>query len=437
MIAMKLSEFLKKKKIKESDLVQAASDGETLEGYIIPNRNEEILMLKLKNGYNAGIEISKIKTIKKSGDGKSVGKAKTIEVKKNPGLPTISILHTGGTIASRVNYQTGGVYASFKVEDFITMFPEITKIANIESVFVSNMMSEDMLFSDYKKIAKAVAEEIKKGAKGVIIGHGTDTLAFTAAALSFILENCTIPVIVVGAQRSTDRGSTDAAENLVCAAEFIARSGFAGVAICMHETSDDKNCVILPACKTRKMHSSRRDAFKAINDSPIARVNFETREIKFLKELPKQGGKFLLKDKMENKVALLKTHPEMKPEQFLAFKKMKGLVIEGTGLGHAPVNTKENQKNFLALKQLLKKGVVIAMTTQCLYGRVHPTIYTNLRKLSEAGIIFCEDMLPETAFVKLAWLLGNYKNKEEIKRLMATNLRGEISERTPMDSTAE
>jgi glutamyl-tRNA(Gln) amidotransferase subunit D len=432
-----IKEFLKKNKLKESDFVQLQAGESTLEGYIIPSREENILMLKLKNGYNAGIEISKIKSIKKIGESKSVAKAATVTITKNPALPTISILHTGGTIASRVNYQTGGVYASFKVEDFITMFPEITKIANIESVFVSNMMSEDMLSSDYQKMAKAIAQEIKKGSKGIIIGHGTDTLAHTAAALSFMLENCPIPILIVGAQRSTDRGSTDAAENLICAAEFIARTDFAGVAVCMHETSDDKNCVVLPGTKTRKMHTSRRDAFKAINDNAIARINFETREITYLKSnYQKAIGKFLLREKLEKKVALLKTHVDMIPQQFLLFKSHKGLIIEATGLGHAPTNTKENEKNFAAIKQLLKKGVIVCMASQCLYGRVHPTVYTNLRRLSEAGVVFCEDMLAETAMMKLKWLLANYKNKEEIKKLMQTNLRGEINDRTQLDSVA-
>ncbi|MBI2530193.1 MAG: Glu-tRNA(Gln) amidotransferase subunit GatD, partial [Candidatus Diapherotrites archaeon] len=290
-----------------------------------------------------------------------------------------------------------------------------------------------------KKIAGAVANEIKQGTRGIIIGHGTDTLAYTSAALSFMLENLNVPVILVGAQRSSDRGSSDAAMNLLCAAEFIAKTDFVGVAICMHDASDDGCCAILPATKTRKMHTSRRDAFRAINDTAIARINYKTKEIGFLKKdyaKRNANAKLALRDGFEDKVGLIKTHPNMHAAEFEFYKKQKysGLVIEGTGLGHMPVGiSEENLKIRKALQSLIKSGCVVAMAPQCLYGRVHPTVYTNLRILSGMGVIFCEDMLPETAFIKLAWLLGNY-GKEKAKKLLAQNLRGEITPRTEFET---
>ena len=279
-----INEFLKKNKVKEGDIVEITEEkGNVMKGTIIPSK-ENVLALKLENGYNVGISSEKIKSVKKTGAGKTVGKAKTVEIKKKPGLPTISILHTGGTIASRVDYKTGGVYAAFGAEDLFTMFPELEKIANFNSRLVTNIMSEDIRFKDYQTIAKAITEEIKKGVKGIIIGHGTDTLAVTATALAFMFENIPIPVLVVGSQRSSDRGSSDAAMNLTCAANFIAKSDFAGVAICLHHHESDTECAILPACKTRKLHTSRRDAFKAVNDTPIALVEYKTANIKFLKK---------------------------------------------------------------------------------------------------------------------------------------------------------
>jgi glutamyl-tRNA(Gln) amidotransferase subunit D len=252
----------------------------------------------------------------------------------------------------------------------------------------------------------------------------------TAAALAFIFENLPIPVLMVGAQRSSDRGSSDAAMNLICASEFIAKTDFKGVALCMHEHTADESCVILPATKTRKMHTSRRDAFKAIDDEPIARIEYKTRKINFLKEHAKPNGKLSMKNKFEDKVAIIRTYPNMKPHLFDAVTEngYKGLVLEATGIGQAPTNVKENLPNYEALKRFIKQGGIVVLTSQCIFGRVHADIYTNCRRLKDIGIIFGEDMLTETAFIKLAWLLGNYK-PEEAKKLVTQNLRGEINPR--------
>ncbi len=433
---MKKSAFLNKHKIAEGDIIELSVGNDLLIGTIVPSKSDSLIALKLNSGYNTEIDIKKIKSVKKKSKGKTVGKPKTAKVEEKKGLPSISILHTGGTIASRVNYKTGGVIAAFSADDLLTMFPELEEIANFESTLVSNIMSEDMNFAYYGKLVNAIEKEIKKGAKGIILGHGTDTLGYTAAALSFALENCPVPVMLVGAQRSSDRGSSDAAMNLICAAKFIAKTDFAGVAICMHHSTDDEICAVLPACKTRKMHTSRRDAFKAVNDSPIALVDYKSGKINFLKKnYAKKRGTFKAMPKFEEKVGLLKSHPSMKLIEIDFFRKnkYKGLVIEGTGLGHTTVTIKKFEDNIKAIKNLIKSGCVVCMTSQCLFGSVHPSIYTNIRKLSEIGVVYCKDLLPETAFVKLAWLLANYK-KSEVAELMGQNLRGEINERISMDS---
>ena len=218
-----------------------------------------------------------------------------------------------------------------------------------------------------------------------------------------------------------------AVQNLICAAEFIKQTDFVGVAICMHETSNDARCSILSPTKTRKMHTSRRDAFKVINDEPIAFVDYSTRKIHFSdKEYQKQGN-CILKKKMESNVGLLKSYPSMGTELFKFFTSTyKGFVIEGTGLGHAPTNFGDNEKNYELLKKYIAEGGIVAITSQCLFGAVNANVYTNLRRLAEIGCIFCHDMLPETAYVKLAWLLGNY-SIDETKKLLSENLRGEIN----------
>jgi glutamyl-tRNA(Gln) amidotransferase subunit D len=421
---------------KPGDKVKITTKNKTYEGLLMPNEETTNVVVKLDTGYNMGIDKSKIKTIKVIKKQCS-SKSKPFKIKKDSNKPTIAVLHTGGTIASKVDYGSGGVIASFSSDDLIEMFPELKSIANIEAKLISNMMSEDIRFSHYKQIAKAIAEQIKNKVNGVIVGHGTDTLAVTAAALSFVFEKLPIPVIFVGSQRSTDRGSTDGAMNLICAAEFISKTDFAGVAVCMHENTNDNNCVILPATKTRKMHTTRRDAFKAINTKPIATINYNTKKIKFLtKKYNKKdkGHHFLLKDKFEEKVGVLRTYPNMGREVIDVFTKngYKGIVLETTGLGQAPTNIKENLPNYEALKAFIKKGGVIVLTSQCIFGRVHEDVYTNCRRLKDIGIIYGEDMITETAHVKLSWLLGNYDAKEA-KKLIITNLRGEITKRTGTD----
>jgi len=238
-----------------------------------------------------------------------------------------------------------------------------------------------------------------------------------------MLENLPLPVILVGAQRSSDRGSSDAYLNLISAVRFIAETDFSGVAICMHENKNDENCLISPACKTRKLHSSTRDAFKPVNAKPVARIG---EKIEFLSEYLKKdkNRKLNLKTRLEERVGILKIHPNMQPEEISCFKNYKGLVIEGTGLGHAPVSN-GNEEVFEALKKL-SKTCVIVMTSQTIFGRVNMNVYSTGRKLQEIGIISGKDMLTETAFIKLAWLLGNYSQKET-RKLVTKNLRGEIS----------
>ena len=429
---MNLRDFLQKHSLSEGQLVKITDGEKQFTGYILPapEKGGNILRLKLKSGYNVGVAVNDSFHAQKLGEEKKVGKQQKAAAKQNLSLPKIAILHTGGTIASRVNYSVGGVKASFDAEDLLTIFPELFSIAQIDSVFVANMMSEDMRITDYQKISHAVFEQVKKGAKGVIIGHGTDMLGYSAAALAFELENCPIPVLIVGAQRSSDRGSSDAAMNLICAATFISKTEFKGVAVCMHNSSADDECAILPATKVRKMHTSRRDAFKAVNDTPIALVNYSTKEIKWLRDkapFENASGEFKVLSKFEEKVGILKMHPFVseKELEFYWKEKYHGLIIEATGLGHTPV--RENDSFVLKIKELVDSGCVVGITSQCLYGRVNPQVYTNLRKVASTGAIYREDMLPETALIKLSWLLGNF-GKEKAKELLAVNLRGEIGE---------
>jgi len=424
---------------KAGDRVKVITKKKIFEGILMPNKESGSVIIKLDNGYNAGVNKKNIKKIEKIKGGKKIEIKYKKKFSRKKGLPNITILHTGGTIASKVDYKTGGVFSSFRPEDILSMFPELADIANFDSKLIANMWSDDLRFKHFELIAKAIEKEVKKGIDGIIIGMGTDNLAVASAAMAFVVESSPIPIIFVGAQRSSDRGSSDAAMNLICAAEFIAKTDFAGVAICMHENTNDKTSAILPPCKTAKLHSSRRDAFKAVNDMIIARIYYDSKKIEFVKKdyLKKGKKKIVIKPKMEEKVGLLKIHVNMFPEQFEFFKGYKGLVIEGTGLGHTPGQVPNelcdiHKKIYPAIKRVIDSGCIVVMTTQCLFGKVHMHVYSKGVDLVNLGIIPGEDMLPNTAFVKLAWLLGNYP-KEKVKELITKNLRGEINKRIELD----
>ncbi|MDP3734350.1 MAG: Glu-tRNA(Gln) amidotransferase subunit GatD, partial [Nanoarchaeota archaeon] len=415
------------------DRIKVITKKETIEGMLMPTFDKNVVLIKLDNGYNVGFpkkEVTKITVITKSKEKKQ--KRASLAVKK--GLPTIAILHTGGTIASKVDYRTGGVSADFKPEELVALFPELKDIANINSELIAQMWSDDLRFKHFAVIAKAIEKQVKSGVDGIIIGMGTDNLAVASAALSFIVEKSPVPIIFVGAQRSSDRGSSDAAMNLVCALEFIIKTDFGGVAICMHQSAADDFCTILPACKTAKLHSSRRDAFKAVNTGILATVNYRTKEVKMMQhDYPRKADSLILKPKMEEKVGLLKIHINMVPEQFTFYKKYKGVIIEGTGLGHTPGQVPNpeaaiHKKIYPALQELHNNGCVVVMTTQSLFGGVNLNIYDKGRDLLTLGVVSGKDMLANTAFVKLAWLLGNYP-REKCRELMSQNIRGEINER--------
>jgi glutamyl-tRNA(Gln) amidotransferase subunit D len=296
------------------------------------------------------------------------------------------------------------------------------------------MMSENMRFAHYNILAKEVEKEVKKGVDGIIITHGTDTMHYSSAALSFALENISVPVLLVGAQRSSDRGSSDAALNLLSAAYFMSESDFTGVGMCMHENIDDTTCLIIAGTKARKMHTSRRDAFRPINSTALARVDFANKSVEKMKSYHAQNsGKCSLKlFKEDLKVGLLKAHTNMYAQEFSAYSSFDGLVVEGTALGQLPnavvdEHTKESGKILDEIKKLTKKMPVV-MASQCLYGRIDMNVYSEGRTNMQAGILGnYSDMTSETTFIKLAWLLSNHKN--DVAKLITKNLRGEISER--------
>ncbi|MDP3728268.1 MAG: Glu-tRNA(Gln) amidotransferase subunit GatD [bacterium] len=401
-----------------------------MQGVVLPSSTKKTFVLKLSSGYNVGIPRKKVKTISLVEKMKAAKEKEIKKIAHSVKKKTIAILHTGGTIASKVDYETGAVVAKYSPEEIVDMFPELEQLVNIRSRLISNMSSDDMRFSHYNTMAKEVAKEIKDGADGIIITHGTDTIASSSAALSFILENLPVPVLFVGSQRSSDRGGTDAFLNLMSAVYFMLESDFAEVGLCMHKGLSDDLCVILPGLKCRKMHSSRRDAFHAINAEPYAEVHFLEKKIHILDHSYAKKSKKELQLKLfkEVKIGWLRSRPQMFASEVKALSKYHGLLLEGTGLGHMPIGSdKENEKILAELKKLCKKMPVV-MSVQTISGRIDMNVYSPGRTLLDIGVLGnYSDMHPETAYIKLAWLVSNYP--KEVSQKMEENIRGELRNR--------
>jgi len=399
----------------EGKRVRVRAKGKIFEGIAMPS-STGAFVLKLDSGYNIGLEdydIIEVFDIEKA-------EIPLPSHKKRKDLPTVKIISTGGTIASKVDYRTGAVTSQFSAQEIAADVPELIDICNVDAELLYNILSENMNPTKWMELSEEVYKAIKKGYEGVIVTHGTDTLAYSASALAFMLST-SVPIVFVGSQRSSDRPSSDAAINLVCAAK-TAISDLGEVVIVMHGSTSDEFCCIHRGVRARKNHTSARDAFRSINNPPLGIVNGG---IKWISERFRRNQRELeLKNKMEDKVALIKFYPGMKPEivDFYHENGYRGFVIEGTGLGHTSTDWIDTFKR-------VTEDSVVVMTSQCLWGRVCDRVYDTGRDLLKAGVIEGEDMLPEVAMIKLMWLLGNY-DVEEAKSLVQRNLVGEINPTT-------
>ncbi len=419
--------ILEEKNIKEGDIIKIETKKGEYIGRLMPRTyyNPDVVVIKLDNGYNIGISFDDITSIEKIQERERIERVEEEKIEKLPGKPEIAILSTGGTIASKVDYRTGGVEPLMTASDLFRYVPELKEIGNIEPKTIMKVFSENMHLEYYEKLSEEIYKEIKNGRDGIIVAHGTDTMHYSSSAMSFALQNLPIPIVFVGAQRSSDRGSSDAGINLISSAVFSTQD-VAGVFVVMHEGIGDETCLSHLGTRVRKMHTSRRDAFQSINTKPVARIFWRERKVEFInKEFVLTRNKdreVEKKNKFEKKVGLVKIYPGISGEIIDLFvdKKYRGLVIEGTGLGHAPEYIFESIKNAA-------ENMIVCMTSQTIYGRVNMNVYSTGRDLLKMGVIPCE-MIPETTFVKLSWALGNY-NEDEAKTILKKNIAGEIFER--------
>ena len=428
-------EILRRLKIanaKIGDIIKITTiSGEVFEGALFPRSeygNPDHVVLKLRNGYNIGIHYEKTETIQVVGEGQKPHFTRPPPPPKNAGLPRVAIISTGGTIASRVDYRTGAVQPALTAEDLASVVPELSSIAVVEADILFSELSENVTPSQWKTLAEEIAKKIRTGIAGVVVSQGTDTMHYTSAALSFALQHLPVPVLLVGAQRSSDRPSSDAASNLTGAIALAAKADLGAVGVTMHQNLSDRYIVAHRGARVRKCHTSRRDAFKSINSEPLAKYDLQTGQIAYSEDHPKRtmGHDLVVKPEFDQHAALLKFYPGFNPEIIDAAVKAgaRGIVLEGTGLGHV------SKYCYNALRNAIKSDVPVFMTSQTIWGRVDMNVYVTGRDLLNIGVVPLEDMISETALVKLMWILGHTRSIDKIREAMLNPVAGEITPRT-------
>ncbi len=401
------------------------------DGTVLPrseNDDDLHIVLKIVTGYNIGIDIRTILEMEETGYKKANYKIPEKEFPYTPNLPKVKLFGTGGTIASRLDYRTGAVIPAFSPGELYGAVPELADICNLTTEKIFAVFSENMGPKQYMTLAKAIGKEIENGVEGIVIGHGTDTLHHTGAALTFMVQNSPVPIVLVGSQRSSDRPSSDAALNLMHATYAAGHGDIAEVMVCMFGPTSDEYGLLHKGTRVRKMHSSYRSTFRTIGDTPLAMVSRKgITHIKQEYNHRRKDRNVKIMPYFSDKVTMLYYYPAMKPDIIDSMVEMgyKGIVIVGTGLGHV------NKELYPAIERAQAKGVCMYMTLQTIWGYVHMFVYDTGRDMMAKGIIPAGNMLPEVAFIKLGWALGQTDDPEEVKRIMLTPINDDITEREP------
>ena len=427
-------EKLKENQVRVWSDVEADTLRGAFRGVVLPRSetaDDRHIVLKLESGYNVGLAVENITSMRELGRREAHYKIPESEFPYDPARPNVTLLGTGGTIASRLDYRTGAVIPAFSPGELYGAVPELADICNLKTEKLFGVFSENMGPVQWKGTAEAIGREIEAGADGIVIGHGTDTMHHTAGVLSFMVQNSPVPIVMVGSQRSSDRPSSDAAFNLRAASTTAAYSDIAEVMVCMYGPTSDRYCLLHRGTRVRKMHSSTRSTFRTIADIPLAMVdpinkpNFTPLRKDYKKR--RKDRDVVIDTAFEERVAMVYYYPNMHPDMIdsLVDKGYRGIVIAGTGLGHV------NKPLYPALKRATEEGVHVYMTVQTLWGYTQMYVYDTGRDLLEMGVQPADNMLPEVAYVKLAWVLGHTQNREEVHNMMLTPIAGETTEREP------
>ena len=329
-------------------------------------------------------------------------------------MKKILFLSTGGTIASSPSAQ--GIVPSYSADELLDAFPLIGKMCWVDAKSIMNIDSTNMQPEDWLTIAKHTYEGLSTH-DGVVIGHGTHTLAYTASALSFMLQDLRKPVILTGSQIALSEEGTDAGRNLLDA--FITACGnLSGVYVVF-------NRMIIRGTRTSKVKSKSPDAFHSINYPYIGRVFNNSVEYLYRSSIPTSGGLKLV-TRICSLVFLLKLIPGTPAELFDALMGIgyKGIIIESYGVGGVPTLG----RNLVPkIREMLDRRVCVAIATQSLYNGTDLSINATGRTVLELGVIPGHDMTTEALVTKMMWALGQTDDPEEVRRIMLTNYADELT----------
>lgn len=424
-----LRERLVREKVQTWSKVKITKGKARYEGVLLPRSQhtaDDYVTLKVDTGYNLGVLIDKNAKIEITGQQKGHYQLPQIDVEADKQLPNVTLLGTGGTVASRLDYRTGAVLPAFTPEELFSAVPELVSTVNLTPKTLYKILSENFRPEYWIKTAEAIAKEIESGVQGVIIGHGTDTMCVTGCALAYFLRNLPVPVVLVGSQRSSDRPSSDGPRNILYAATLAGHENFAEVVVCMHGSTSDSYNLIHRATRCRKMHSSRRDTFRTLDDIPLGKIE-ESGVTWFKNDVrPRSPAEdFCLDTKIDTRVGMLYSYPGMNPDILDSMVDLgyHGIIIIGTGLGHVGTDM------FPALERCQEEEIPVVLVVEPLFGYVQLRVYETGRDMLARGIIEGGNMLPSAAYTKLIWVLGHTRNVDEVKRLMQTSIAGEITDR--------
>jgi len=325
----------------------------------------------------------------------------------------ILLLTTGGTIAS----MPGGEGLEPHRSD--VMERELNQLRTYYDITVRDVMcldSSNIRPEEWQLIARRIFEE-RAGYDGIVVSHGTDTMAYTASAVTFMLPNIDLPVVFTGSQLPLADMLSDGPDNLRTAFAMAA-SGCCGVFLAF----DRK---VMLGCRAVKIRASGFSAFDSINARYAARVSNRGLVIDY-DVIPKRTGEAQLREDISRNVFLLKLTPGLNPAVFdmLAAMGYKGIVVEAFGLGGVNVL----HKGLRGIHRAVEDGISVVITTQCLYDSADLQVYQVGNKLLELGVIQGRDMTSEAAMTKLMWAIGQNMEPEQISALFAKNLAGEITD---------
>lgn len=414
--------------------VEARTTRGTFSGLVLPRSETSDalhLVLKLSSGYNIGLRWDTIESLVATGYREGSYKIPERSFPVDPAKPKVKLFGTGGTIASRLDYRTGAVIPAFSPGELYGSVPELADVCNLETEKLFGIFSENMGPEQYLALAENIGRAVREGYDGVVIGHGTDTMHYTSAALSFMVQGSPIPIVMVGSQRSSDRPSSDAARNLIHATYAAARGPIAEVMVCMFGPTSDRYNLLHRGTRVRKMHSSYRSTFRTLGGLPLAMVEDDRLTPLVDDFAPRRADRDVtIRAAFEERVTIVYYYPNMEPDviEALIDRGYKGIVLAGTGLGHV------NRKVYPALARARDAGVQVYMTLQTLWGFVQMYVYETGREILELGVTPLANMLPEVAYIKLCWALGLHPDDPAAARaLMTRPVAGETTDREPHD----